>query len=155
MKKILGLSLILTVFDQIIKMFVTSQMSANQTIEVIGNFFNISYVRNYGAAWNIFMGNRFFLVFVAIMTIYLIYSFCIKNNKLNKLEIIVYSVLLGGIVGNLIDRVVFGYVIDYLDFTIYGYNFPVFNFADICIVLSVTVIIINIIRGEIYANNSK
>ena len=67
----------------------------------------------------------------------------IKNNvKLKNIDKIIYGVLLGGIIGNLIDRVLYGYVIDYLSFNIFGYSFPIFNFADICIVLSMIGLII-------------
>ena len=76
-------------------------------------------------------------------------------NKLNKLDYIIYSLLYGGIVGNLFDRIVYGYVIDYLDFYIFNYNFPVFNFADVCIVISVILIIFDSIRGVLYENRSK
>lgn len=61
---------------------------------------------------------------------------------------IIYGILLGGIIGNLIDRIIYGYVIDYLNFNIFGYNFPVFNFADICIVISIFIIIIEILKGD-------
>ena len=66
-----------------------------------------------------------------------------KNNvKLKNIDKIIYGILLGGIIGNLIDRVLYGYVIDYLSFNIFGYSFPIFNFADICIVLSMIGLII-------------
>lgn len=55
--------------------------------------------------------------------------------------------MIGGILGNLFDRIIYGYVIDYLDFYIFGYNFPIFNIADICIVISVILIIIDTLWG--------
>ena len=65
-----------------------------------------------------------------------------KIKKLDKFDIIGYSLLTGGIIGNLIDRIIYGYVIDYLDFYIFNYNYPVFNFADISIVIGVIIVII-------------
>ena len=82
-------------------------------------------------------------------------SYMIKGKDLNKYEEIIYGVLIGGIIGNLIDRVVHGSVIDYLDFNLFGYNFPVFNFADICIVISIILIIISICKGEKYGVSNK
>ena len=61
----------------------------------------------------------------------------IKNKNLGRKEWITYGILLGGIIGNLIDRIKTGAVIDYLDFTFFGYPYPIFNFADICIVVSI------------------
>jgi len=127
---------------------VTKTLILNKSIILINNFFNLTYVTNSGAAWSIFNGNRFFLIMVAIISIIIIYMFFIKNKNLKKIEIITYGLLFGGIFGNLIDRLIFGYVIDYLDFCIFNYDFPIFNIADICIVVSVFLIILDIFRGE-------
>lgn len=82
---------------------------------------------------------------ISLMAIYLYF---IKDKKLKKIEVITYSILIGGIIGNLIDRIVYGYVIDYLSFNIFGYHFPVFNLADICIVVSVFLMIMIEIKGS-------
>ena len=75
-----------------------------------------------------------------------------KNTKFNMIGL---GILLGGIVGNLLDRVLFGYVRDFLDIYIFKYNFPIFNIADICIVLGVIMLIISILRGEDKSGNSS
>lgn len=155
MRKILSFSLILFIIDQIIKLIVKVNIDLNSSILVLNDFFYLSHVHNYGAAFSILYGNRFFLILFSIFSLILIYMFFIKNNKLNKLDYIIYSLLYGGIVGNLFDRIVYGYVIDYLDFYIFNYNFPVFNFADVCIVISVILIIFDSIRGVLYENRSK
>ena len=67
---------------------------------------------------------------------------------LNNRNILAFGILYGGIIGNLIDRIFYGRVIDFLDFTIFGYDFPVFNFADICIVSGIFLIIIAIYKKE-------
>ena len=72
----------------------------------------------------------------------------IKDKKLSKLDIVLLSMLIAGIMGNLIDRVIYGYVIDYLDFYIFGYNFPVFNLADTLIVLSAIALFIKSLKEE-------
>ena len=77
----------------------------------------------------------------------------IKGKELKKIDIVSYSMLLGGIIGNLIDRVVHGYVIDYLDFKIFNYNFPIFNIADTLIVISIIIIGISLIVGEYREQN--
>lgn len=155
MKKIGLISTICILIDQITKLIITSNFKLNESISLIDNFFSLTYVRNEGAAWSIFSGNRLFLILIGILAIILIYHFLIKNKKLKKLEIFTYGLLLGGIVGNLIDRVVLGYVIDFLDFLIFKYNFPVFNLADTFIVVSVFLIIIDIVRGEAHENSRK
>ena len=77
----------------------------------------------------------------------MVYYFLLKNKRFNWIDIIIYSLLIGGILGNLFDRIMYGYVVDYFDFYIFGYNFPIFNIADIFIVCSVILIIIDTLRG--------
>ena len=140
--KTLLLTLFLSVLlDQIIKIVVSYNMGINDTISIINNFFSITYVTNIGAAWSILSGGRILLILLAILAINLIYFMFIYKKEVDKKNQIFYGLLLGGIIGNLVDRIVFGYVIDYLDFNIFGYNFPVFNLADILITLSVIFII--------------
>ena len=86
---------------------------------------------------------------MSIIALVVIYFCFIKDKNLSKLEIVLISMLIGGIIGNFIDRIIFKYVIDYLEFIILGYYFPVFNFADICIVLSIIGIIILSIKEDI------
>ena len=148
-KKLTIYTIILILIDQIIKIVVNSSLKLYESITIIKNIFNITYVQNKGAAWSILAGNRFLLISIAIIALFLIFIFFIKDNKLSKLEIIFYSLLISGIVGNLIDRIIYGYVIDYLDFNIFGYNFPIFNFADILIVVSVVLLFIFSIKEEV------
>ena len=142
MKKILFISFIALIIDQFIKITISTKMLVHDSITIISNFFNITFVKNYGAAYSIFYGNTIFLILISIISLFLIYFFLIKNKELKKIDIFSYGILIGGILGNLIDRVIHGYVIDFLDFKIFGYDFPVFNIADICIVISVFLIII-------------
>ena len=148
MKEISIITIICILIDQIIKTIITNNLELYQSIKIINNFFNITYVRNDGAAWSILSGGRFLLILIGIISLILIYKYFIKDKKLNNLEIITYGLLLGGIIGNLIDRIAFGYVIDFLDFLIFNYNFPVFNIADTFIVISVFLIIIDTFRGD-------
>lgn len=147
MKKIVLFSTIVFILDQVVKLFVGFSLKLNTSISVFNNFLYISNVHNYGAAFSILYGNRILLVFVSIITLVLIYYFLLKNRKFDWFNITLYSLLIGGILGNLFDRIIYGYVVDYLDFYIFGYNFPIFNFADICIVISVFLIIIDTLWG--------
>jgi len=152
MKRIMLFSMIIFIIDQLVKLFVGFSLELNTSFTVFNNFFYISNVHNYGAAFSILYGNRIFLVIVSIITLVLVYYFLLKNKKFDWYNIIFYSLLIGGILGNLFDRIIYGYVIDYFDFYIFGYNFPIFNVADICIVISVVMIIIDTLwrgNGEI------
>lgn len=153
MKKILPISLLLIVIDQIVKILVINKMALQQSIIVINNFFNITYVRNTGAAWSILSGNVLLLIMISVLALVAIYYYLIKDKDLNKIDIVSYSMLIGGIIGNLIDRIVHGYVIDYLDFKIFNYNFPIFNIADTLIVISIIIIGISLIVGEYREQN--
>jgi len=153
MKKILPISLLLIVIDQIVKILVINKMALQQSIIVINNFFNITYVRNTGAAWSILSGNVLLLIMISVLALVTIYYYLIKDKDLNKIDIVSYSMLIGGIIGNLIDRIVHGFVIDYLDFKIFNYNFPIFNIADTLIVISIIIIGISLIVGEYREQN--
>ena len=125
--------------DQLIKFLFASNIYVGQSITIISNFFKITYVTNDGAAFNLFSGNILFLVIIAILVIFYI----IKNIKtLEKKEKYIYSILIAGILGNLIDRIFRGFVIDYIDFRIFGYDMAIFNFADICIVCSCILLVL-------------
>lgn len=155
MKKLISISSLLILIDQLIKIIVSNNILLNDSIIVIKDFFNITYVRNIGAAFSILSGNRLFLILTALIALYLIYRFLIKDNKLNIEHLITYSLLIAGIIGNLIDRIFQGYVIDYLDFKIFGYNFPIFNLADICIVIGCLLLIILTLKEEYYDNKNN
>ena len=134
-------SLIFVLIDFIIKLFIKNNFIVNESIRVINNFFYITYCKNYGVAWSILSGKQIIPIIVAIIVLIYIFFEIKRSKKLDKFDIIGYSLLTGVIIGNLIDRLFYGYVIDYLDFYIFNYNYPVFNFADICIVIGVIIII--------------
>lgn len=154
MKKIAVISLLALLIDQILKLLVSGAMPLNTSKEIISNFFSISLVHNYGAAWSILNGNRFLLILISIIALVLIYFIFIKNNQLAFLEILAYGMLIGGILGNLTDRIIYGYVVDFLDFNILGYNYPVFNFADCCIVIAAGLLIFEILKDGVLCKKS-
>lgn len=148
-KKVIWIiSFICIIIDQMIKFIINNNINLYDQNTIIDNFFYLTNVRNYGAAWSILTGSRIMLIIVTILIMIGLYYFFIKKEKLKKYEKVIYGFLYGGIIGNLIDRIFRGYVIDYLEFYIFGYNFPVFNFADILIVISMFFIIISVIKGD-------
>lgn len=147
MRKIILISFIGIVLDRIIKSLLLLNMDMGDSITIINNFWNITLISNTGAAFSILSSNTPFLIIVSLFTIILIYFLFIKEQELKNYQKILYGILLGGIIGNLIDRIIYGAVVDYLDFNIFGYNFPVFNLADIFIVVGVILIIIDVFKG--------
>lgn len=146
-KKIFIISLIIFILDQITKSLISTYLKLNESIEIIKDFFYIRYINNKGASWGILENNRILLIGLSIIAIIMIirYSYSFKKTKLNTYG---FGLLLGGILGNLSDRLIFGYVKDFLDFIIFRYDFPVFNIADISIVIGVVLLIISILKGE-------
>lgn len=131
--------IILLFLDQLIKYLIVKNMYIGQEITIIKNFLNITYVTNNGAAFNILSGNTILLIALAIIVI----IYIIKNIKnLEKKERIIYEILISGILGNLIDRIFRGYVIDYIAFKIFGIEMAIFNLADTYIVCSCILLLI-------------
>ena len=137
------LTIILVIIDLTVKLIIKNTMIPNQSITIINNFFYLTYVKNTGAAWSILSGRKIFLIIFSLIVIISIIYYIIKRKDYNKLELIGYSVVLSGAIGNLIDRIIYGYVIDYLDFYIFNYDYPIFNIADILIVIGIIIIFIS------------
>ena len=146
-KKVYILALVIFIIDQLSKAIVSTYLKLNESIMIIKDFFYIRYINNTGASWGILSNSRMLLIILSFIAIIILirYMYSFKKTKLN---LVGFGFLLGGILGNLSDRILHGYVIDFLDFIIFNYDFPVFNIADIFIVLGVIILIISIIRGE-------
>lgn len=141
MKKIGIISLIVIIIDRILKVLVTNNFALNVRNKIIDGFFYITNCHNEGAAFSLFSGNVLFLIFITLIVLFLIYRTINKEN-VNKIGILAYGLLLGGILGNLYDRIFYGYVIDYLDFVIFKFNFAIFNLADAAIVVGAILLIV-------------
>ena len=155
MKKLFGISLGIIILDQLIKNGLLFFMSFGKSITIIKNFFNITLIGNSGAAFSIMSSNTILLIIISIVVLNVIYFYLIKGKNLSEFEQVSYGILIGGIVGNLIDRIWHMQVIDYLDFTFFGYNFPVFNLADIAIVVSMFLIGYQVLKGDKNEVSSK
>lgn len=142
------ISIILLCIDQISKLLVVNLLTKTDSITIIKNFFYLTYINNDGAAFSILVGKRIFLILIAVLAIVMLIRYIKKNNIQNKLELVSISLIIGGSLGNLMDRVVRGYVIDFLDFKIFNYNFPIFNLADTFIVIGVILLLLKEIRKE-------
>lgn len=143
MQKIIKITGSLLLIDILIKLLVKNNMLVNESIKIINNFFYITYVKNTGAAWSILSGKQTFLIIFSIIVIALLVFYLVKKKSYLNLEVIGYSLLLSGALGNLIDRILYGYVIDYFSFYIFSYSFPIFNFADSCIVIGIVLLFIS------------
>lgn len=143
---IIFLTLVFLVIDIISKVVVSNLMNVNDSVTVIDSFFSITYVKNTGAAWSMFSGNTWFIIIISIMIIALIVWYIYKNKPKYTMEKVAYSLILGGAFGNFIDRIFYGYVVDFFDFNIFGYNYPVFNIADSFIVIGILLLIICVWR---------
>ena len=141
MKKIGIISLIVIIIDRILKVLVTNNFVLNVRNKIIDSFFYITNCHNEGAAFSLFSGNVLFLIFITLIVLFLIFRTINKEN-VNKIGILAYGLLLGGILGNLYDRIFYGYVIDYLDFVIFKFNFAIFNLADAAIVIGAILLIV-------------
>ena len=137
MKKFLYVLFFSIIIDRIIKIIVENFLSMDK-LYVIKNFFYLTFVKNDGAAFSILSGKNIFFIIFALIVIMLLCYYMKKNNSYK----ITYALLLGGIIGNLIDRILFGYVIDYIGIEIINYHFPIFNLADALIVISAFFIIV-------------
>lgn len=146
-KKILIISSIVLILDQISKNLIEAFLHLNEVIKIIPNFFYFTYVNNYGAAWNIFNNKTYLLIGITGIVLIVLIRY-MNTFKYNNRNIISFGLLFGGITGNLIDRLFLGYVRDFLDFKIFSYNFPVFNISDTAIFIGTILLIIAIIKGE-------
>ena len=150
LKGILFFSVIFAVADQVIKLFLSNKMIVDQSTILIKNLLSITLTHNTGAAFSIFSGSRYLLIAIALIAIVALFLYVKNLEVIDDLDIFIYSLLFGGILGNLIDRIVYGYVIDYISLSFGNYYFPIFNFADICIVLSIVVMILRTIKDDLW-----
>jgi len=140
----LSLSLFIVLIDQLTKylIFYNKKLFINKDFLL----FKLDFVKNYGAAFNIFSGSRVFLslisIFFSILLIYLIF----RKNTLNSFDLYSYSFILGGTIGNGMDRILKGFVIDFINLNII--NFPVFNIADMSINIGFIFLLYNIFKNN-------
>lgn len=143
--KMYFITCIVLLLDQIVKIIVNNCMTLYDEIKIIPNFFSIYYVKNTGAAFSILENNTTFLIFLTVIFILIIHKYIRNETNITKLSSISFGLILGGMFGNLIDRIIHAGVIDYLSFEFFSYGFPIFNIADIGITLGVSIMLIEML----------
>lgn len=137
---------VLVSIDQFSKYLITQNLfDGVKEIKLIDNFFYITNVKNYGAGFSILQNQKIFLIIVTIIAIIFVAYLLVKSKNSESLNRVCYILIIGGAIGNLIDRITLGYVIDFLDFYIFGYDFPVFNLADCFLTVGCFLLIISIL----------
>lgn len=145
-QKIYSIASIVIMVDLILKFIVSSKLVENDIIKVIPNFFSIYYLKNTGAAFSILQDSTPFLVILSALILLVLNNYIDKEKDLNKISEISLGMVIGGIFGNMIDRIINHSVTDFISFRIFNYNFPVFNIADIGITVGVFLLLISVLK---------
>ena len=140
----LSLSIFIVLIDQFTKyiMFYNKKLFVNKDFLL----FKLDFVKNYGAAFNILSGSRVFLSLISIIFSILLIYLIFRKNTLNSFDLYSYSFILGGTIGNGIDRIYKGFVVDFINLNII--NFPVFNIADVSINIGFIILLYNIFKNN-------
>ena len=140
----ISLSIFIILIDQFTKylIFYNCKILINKDFLL----FKLDFVKNYGAAFNIFSGNRLFLSFISIIFSILLFYLILRKSTLNTIDLFSYSFILGGTIGNGIDRILKGFVIDFINLNII--NFPVFNIADVSINIGLIFFLYSIFKNN-------
>ena len=130
-----SLAILILVMDQWTKAWIRFHFSYGESRAIIDGFFNLVYVRNDGAAWNLLSGHSWLLITISLGVLFFWLLKGVQELMCTRFTQILYGLLLGGIAGNLVDRIRFGWVTDFLDFQFGSYHYPSFNLADasICV----------------------
>lgn len=139
--------------DRWTKLLVQSRFDLDESISVIDGFFNITYVRNTGVAFGIFSSisspaKSILLSSFAVLAAVLVIAYSLRSPLGNRLLHVALALILGGALGNLYDRLTYGYVVDFLEFYVRSYHWPSFNVADSAISIGVVLLAIEITRNE-------
>jgi signal peptidase II len=139
--------------DQWTKSMVVQKLPLYQRLEVIQGFFNLTHVRNTGGAFGIFGGERgglgsILFVVVSLIAIGAIVFLFLKIKESEKTLALSFSLILSGAVGNLIDRLRYGEVVDFLDFHLSTYHWPAFNVADSAICIGIGLMALELLKGD-------
>ena len=139
--------------DRWTKAVIRNRLDLNESISVIDGFFNITYVRNTGVAFGIFSSisspaKSVLLSLFTALAAAVVITYSVRSPARNRLLQIALSLILGGALGNLYDRLAYGYVVDFLELYVGSYHWPSFNVADAAISTGVVLLAIEIIRNE-------
>ena len=154
-KRILGIAffMVLVVSDQITKALAAKYLADKKTVEVIRNFFYLTYTENTGAAWSIFRGQKVMFIVVGIAALAAFLYWYTKSERIITRWALV--LMAAGALGNLLDRLTQAGVRDFLDFYIFGYDFPIFNGADSILCIGAGLMLLDIILEEKHGNKTN
>jgi signal peptidase II len=144
------ISLVIVLLDQLAKLLVLRSMRLGQNIPIVLGFFDLTFVLNPGAAFSLFatlpewIRNPFFIL-ISVAAAVLIVVYRSRYLQENRLASVSLALILGGAIGNLIDRLWYGVVVDFLDAHIYQYHWPIFNVADSAISVGVTLLLLEML----------
>lgn len=136
---------IVVALDQFTKYLVQANMDMGQSIPVIAGLFHMTYIKNYGAAFSILQNHRSLLIAFPLIVTVIVLTVLIKIRKSShRILLLSISLIAGGGIGNLIDRIAYGYVVDFFDFRIW----PIFNVADIAVCFGCVLLVIYVLFIE-------
>ena len=137
---------ILIMIDQGIKYITVLGLKPVGSVDIISGFFSLTYVENRGAAFGMLQEGKWLFVALTVVVCVVCVIYYAKLVSENRLFIVRAAIVLicGGAIGNMLDRLFRGYVVDMFDFNIFGYDFPVFNFADICVCIGAFLLVVGI-----------
>lgn len=143
----------IVVVDQTSKWLVAKYIPLESTVDIIKGYFRLWHVRNSGAIWGFFSGHPnklipIILTALAIVALLIVSYFFLRTPDRCRLELAAYTIIMGGALGNIIDRLRLGYVVDFLDVYIKSQHWPTFNCADSCISIAVVLLAWSIWRGK-------
>ncbi|MDY0295947.1 MAG: signal peptidase II [Acidobacteriota bacterium] len=149
----LGIAGLVVVLDQVSKILVKSGLHLFEQVQIIPGFFSIFYIRNTGAVWGLFaMGSESWvqkgITVLAMAALVLVTIFFLRISSACRLELTGLCLVGGGAVGNLLDRLISGSVVDFLHFTFGSWSWPTFNLADSAISIGVCLLALSIFRGK-------
>ena len=140
------IAVVLIIIDQITKWLTVNHLKPIHNIDLIPNVLSLTYVENKGAAFGILQDARWVFIVVTFAVLLALGVYIIKNKPQSKLFCWSCALIYAGAIGNLIDRVALGYVVDMI--RVHFFNFPVFNFADCCVVIGAALLCIHILIDQ-------
>lgn len=142
----LVIAVVVVIADQLSKLLIQN-VTALQDVEIIRDFFYLTYVKNTGAAWSLFSDMTGVLTLISAVAVGVMLWYIITK-KPKGLTLVAVALMAGGAAGNMIDRLFLQYVRDFLHFYIFGYDFPVFNIADIALCVGVGLLLLSAFLEE-------
>ncbi|MBB6673199.1 signal peptidase II [Cohnella nanjingensis] len=130
--------------DYVTKKLIEHNLDLYQQVKVIGDFFIITFIHNRGAAFGILQEQRWFFLLITVLVVSAIVWYLHRSHRHGRgLLLVALALVLGGALGNFLDRAIYGQVVDFMQFNFGSYTFPIFNAADCAIVVGVAMIILD------------